>query len=288
MKKIVLFLSAIALSAGIASAQDLAKAGEKAQAAIEALNNGDFAGAISGFEAAIAEASESVDEGATELVNNCKMGVLRAMNSQAGAAIEAGNMTEALAKLDEVVAKAKEFEDEEAAQKAADKKLQVMQAAANAEIKAAAAEKDPAAKKAHFEQALAMLDNVLAVKSDNSKVLMQKGQVLNALGKTQDAIATYTAAKEAGAADADKQLSNIYVKVAQASLKAQKYAEAIEAALKSAEFKPNANAYKIAGIAAQKAGKIKDAVEYFGKYLQINPNDEQIKAAVEGLKAQIK
>lgn len=288
MKKIVLFLSAIALSAGIASAQDLAKAGEKAQAAIEALGNGDFAGAISGFEAAIAEASESVDEGATELVNNCKIGVLRAMNSAAGAAIEGGNMTEALAKLDEVIAKAKEYEDEEAAQKAADKKIQVMQAAANSEIKAASAEKDPAAKKAHFEQALALLDNLLANNSDNTKLLMQKGQVLNALGKTQDAIAIYTAAKEAGAAEADKQLSNIYVKVAQGCMKAQKYTEAVEAALKSAEFKPNANAYKIAGICSQKAGKIKEAVEYLGKYLEINPNDAQIKAAVEGLKAQIK
>lgn len=288
MKKIVLFLSAMALSAGIASAQDITKAGEKAQAAIEALNNGDFAGAISGFEAAIAEASESVDEGAAELVNNCKMGVLRAMNSVAGAAIEAGNMTEALAKLDDVIAKAKEYEDEEAAQKAADKKLQVMQASANAEIKAASAEKDPAAKKAHFEQALGLLEQLLAQKEGDSKLLMQKGQVLAALNKTNDAIETYLAAKEAGATGVDDKIANIYVKMAQGYSKAQKYADAVSAALKSIEYKPSANAYKIAGIASQKAGKAADAVTYLTKYLEINPGDAQIKTAVEAIKAQMK
>lgn len=288
MKKIVLFLSAMALSAGIASAQDITKAGEKAQAAIEALGQNDYAGAIAGFEAAIAEASESVDEGAGELVANCKIGVLTAKSSEVDAIIKAGNLQDAIAKLDEVAAKAAEYENDEFVQKAADKKLQVIQALANSEIKAASAEKDPAAKKAHFEQALGLLEQLLAQKEGDSKLLMQKGQVLAALNKTDDAIETYLAAKEAGATGVDDKIANIYVKMAQGFSKAQKYADAVSAALKSIEYKPTANAYKIAGIASQKAGKAADAVEYLTKYLEINPGDAQIKTAVEAIKAQMK
>ena len=92
----------------------------------------------------------------------------------------------------------------------------------------------------------------------------------SALGKKDIAITAFEKAKELGLEnDAIKQLSNIFVKEASGFLKAGKYKEAVASALKSAEYKPNANAYKIAGVASQKAGDLKGAVENLSKYMEM-------------------
>ena len=290
MKKIIAILSAAVLSAGILSAQDFAKATDLAKQANESLLAGDFTTAISNFEAALAQASNCVEEGAPELVANCQKGIVQAKNAAVNPLIEGGQWKEAVAQLDDVIATAGNFGDEEMGQKAADKKLQVLQAAANAEIKATKGETDPAAKAAHFQSAIEFLDGVLAIDPANGKALMSKGQVLTSLGKADEAIEVYTKAKECGQeSSANKQIANIYVKKASALLKAQKYKEAAEAAVKATEFnEKNANAFKIAGIASQKSGNLQGAVDYLGKYLEINPGDEQIAKAVEAIKANIK
>lgn len=290
MKKIVVILSAVLLSAGIVSAQDFAKATELAKQANESLMAGDFAGAESNFQAALQQAAACTEEGAAELVATCKTGIAQTKYAAVNPLIEANQWKEALAKLDEAIKVAKEYGEEELAGKAVEKKGQVLQAAANAEIKAGSAEKDPQAKAAHFTDALAYLEATLAENPTNGKALMSKGQVLATLGKKDQAIEAYLLAKENGEeAAAVKQLSNIYVKDASALLKGGKFKEAIAAAVKSAEYNPqNANAFKIAGVASQKAGDLNGAVEFLSKYLEIKPNDAQIAAAVTAMKAQLK
>lgn len=290
MKKIIVILSTVIFGAAIVSAQDFAKATELAKQANESLMAGDFAGAESNFQAALIQASACTEEGAAELVATCKTGIAQSKYAAVNPLIEADQWKEAIAKLDEAIKVAKEYGEEELAGKAVEKKSQVLQAAANAEIKAGSAEKDPQAKAAHFTEALAYLDASLAEDPANGKTLLSKGQVLATLGRKDQAIETFLLAKENGEEDAaNKQLSNIYMKEANAYLKASKYKDSIASATKSTEYNPqNTNAYKIGGIASQKSGDLKGAVEFLSKYLELKPNDAQIAAAVTAMKAQLK
>ena len=287
MKKIFVILGIALLSAGAVSAQNFESATNKAKEANEALVADNAQAALDGFLQAKAEAEQCGDEGAAELVESCKQGITLAQNKLANDLIDAGKLKEAIAQLEQNVKTAEEFGMEEAKTKAAEKIQQLYQAIASSEIKAAATDKEN--KAAHFAEANNYLDLLLAAEPDNGKAWLQKGQVNSALGKKDIAIAAFEKAKEFGLEkDAIKQLSNIFVKEASGFLKGGKYKEAIASALKSAEYRPNANAYKIAGVASQKAGDLKGAVEYLSKYLEINPNDAQIKAAVDALKARAK
>lgn len=291
MKKLIVLVSAVIASATIAFAQDLEKASNLAKEANESLVNGDFKPAIDSFKAAWDEAAASTEEVAAELVATCKKGYTMANNALANAYAKEGKLEEAI---EQYVATAKiavETGEEEIAQKAEEKVDQLHQAIAGAKMKAASAAKDAAAKAEEYKAALEHLEAVLAKNPEMGKLVLQKGQVLNALGKKEAAIEAFEKAAGLGQeANANKQLSTIYLKDANALNKAQKYKEAVEAALKSASYAPSANAYKIAGIASQKAGDIKGAMENLQKYLEIAPDAAdaaQMKAAIEAFKAQL-
>lgn len=292
MKKFIVLVSAALLSMGIASAQDFEKATNTAKEANEALGNKDFKAAIEGFKSALAEAKECTEEEAAALIENCKKGVVMAQNAYANSLISENKLEEAIAELATTAKVAVENEEEEIAQKAEEKIDQLHQAIANAKMKAASAAADAAGKAAAYKEALEHLDVLLQKDETQGKVVLQKGQILSALGQKEAAIEAFEKAAALGQeAAANKQLSTIYLKDANALNKAQKYKEAVAAAVKSAEYAPSANAYKIAGIASQKAGDIKSAVENLEKYLGISPNAAdaaQIKAAVDALKAQLK
>lgn len=292
MKKFIVLVSAALLSMGIASAQDFEKATNTAKEANEALGNKDFKAAIEGFKSALAEAKECTEEEAAALIENCKKGVVMAQNAYANSLISENKLEEAIAELATTAKVAVENEEEEVAQKAEEKIDQLHQAIANAKMKAASAAADAAGKAAAYKEALEHLDVLLQKDETQGKVVLQKGQILSALGQKEAAIEAFEKAATLGQeAAANKQLSTIYLKDANALNKAQKYKEAVAAAVKSAEYAPSANAYKIAGIASQKAGDIKTAVENLEKYLSISPNAAdaaQIKAAVDALKAQLK
>lgn len=281
MKKIFVILSVSLLSASVAFAQDFAKATELAKQANEALVGGDVASAIENFKAAAAEAAQCTEAEAAELVNTCKQGITRAYYKASNDLLEAGNLDAALAKLQETIAVAKEYVDDEIVEKAIEKKYQVFQVIANGAIKAK-----------EFAKAAQNLDSVLVNNPANGNAYLQKGQVLAALGQIDAAEEAFLKAKENGMESAaNKQLSTIFLKQASAKLKANDFAAAVAAAKKSIEFVESANAYKIAGIASQKAKDLKAAAEYLGKYLELSPNAAdaaQIKAAVDAIKAQIK
>lgn len=289
MKKVIILAAAAILSAGITYAQDFEKATNLAKDANEKLVAGDAAAAIDGFKAALAEAEQCSEEAAPELVNTCRTAIVQAHYKMVNDLIDAGNFKEALAKAKETIAVAQEYGEAEVEEKANEKVDQLNQALANAEIKAAAGASDPAEKKAHYEEASALLDVILASDPDNAKTLLQKGQVLSALGQKDAAIEAFVKARENGQeAAANKQLSNIYLKEAQSLLKAKNFDGCIEAAVKSNEYLENANAYRLAGMAANSKKDLNAAYEYFSKYLTLKPNDAQIKQVVDAIKANLK
>ena len=92
-------------------------------------------------------------------------------------------------------------------------------------------------------------------------------------GKVAEAVAAYeTAAANGEEADAKKQLSNLFLKKAQACAKAKDNKGTIENALKANEYLENANAYKLAASASQKMGNNAQCIEFYEKYLAAKPN----------------
>lgn len=289
MKRISILLSCLSVCAAIASAQDLKQATEMAQKANEALIGNNFEEAVAGFAEALSQAGQCTEEGKDELVSTCRKGLVGAQWGKANQMVKDGQLKEALAQLAETAKTADEYCESEILEKANAMKIQLYQAIANASIKAAAAEKDVAAKKDKFLEAVENLDLFLEANPQDGGALLQKGQVMSALGKQETAIECFIKAKEFGEeVAANKQLSTIFVKQASAKLKAKDFSGAIEAALKSNEYLENANAYKIAGVAANSSKDLKKAFEFLSKYLEFKPNDAQIKQAVEAIKAQLK
>lgn len=292
MKKTLVIICAALLCGSAAFAQDLSKATELAQQANESLVNGDFATAAGTFKAALDEASKCTEGEAAELIGNCKKGITQSSWAEANGLVEKADFVGAITKLEQTIKIAEEYEETEIAQKADDMIFQLNQKLAGVKIKAASAAKDPAAKKACFEEAISYLDAVLAKDPENGKSYLQKGQVLQALSDKNGAIAVLEKAREFGQEEAaNKQLSNIFMKEANALNSAGKLKEAVEAALKSIEYSENANAFLIAGLASNKLKDLKSAKEYLSKYLELAPNAKnapQIKAAVDAIAAQIK
>lgn len=292
MKRILVLAAIAAISASAAMAQDFEKATNLAKQANEALVSGDSKTAIDNFTAALTEAGQCTEEEASSLIENCKKGIAQANYSQANKLIENGNLEEAIAQLAATVTAAEESGDSDLIEKAAEKTQQLHQAIANAKIKAAGAEADPAAKAAAYKNAIEHLDAVLEKEPENGKAFLQKGQVLSAIGDRAGAVETFLKAKEFGQeAAANKQLSTIFLKDAASKLKAKDFKGAVEAALKSNEFLESANAYKIAGTAANGAKDIAAAEKYLSKYLELAPDAKdaaQIKTAVAALQAALK
>lgn len=291
MKKILVIAAIAALSASAATAQDFAKATDLAKQANEALLGGDFQTAIDNFAAAVNEAQQCSEEESASLIENCRKGLVQANYSKANKLIENGNLSEAIEQLAVTASAAEEAGEIEIADKAAEKTLQLHQAIANAKIKAASTEADPAAKAAIYKEAIEHLDAVLAKESENGKAFLQKGQVLSAMGDRAGAVDNFLKAKEFGQeAAANKQLSTIFLKDAAAKLKAKDFKGAVEAALKSNEFQESANAYKIAGTASNGAKDLVSAEKYLSKYLELAPaakDAAQIKSAVAAIQAAI-
>ena len=275
MKKILVTLAAVVLSAGMLSAQDLSQATETAKMANESLVAGNKALALTGFQEALAQAAACGAEG-EELVATCKGVIPNIMLSIAKDLIKEGKYDEALGKLEEVGAKAKEYAAEEVAEEATTLIPQTLMAKGGDLLK----EKNFAAAAEAYQKALEL-------DPENGNVALRLGQALSGAGKVEEAVAAFeTAAKNGQEEMAGKQISNIYLKQAAAALKGGKYADAVAAAEKATEFGENAQAFLVAGQASQKLNKNADAIKNFEKYLEAAPtakNANQIAFTVAAL-----
>lgn len=261
MKKIYLMLAAAFMTAGIASAQDINAVTEIYNNGAMEIQMGNIEAALGHFENALAQAEALGEEGA-ELAANCKSTIPVLMLSIAKDQIKADNYDGALEQLAKAIEKAKEYDNAEVVADAEELIPQVHMQKGNNLIKA----KD-------FAGAVAVFEQIVAADSTNAMAALRLGQSYMATGKTAEAENAYLLAARQGQDDqAYKQLSNMYVKKAQAASKAKKYQDAFDYAAKSNSYLENANAYRFAASAAQQLGKNDECISNYEKYLELKPN----------------
>lgn len=263
MKKIMLALAVAVLSVGMLSAQDLKSATEAYNAGAEMLGMGDKASALAKIQEALSIA-EKLDDGA-ELVDKCKQAIPSVISSLAKELFNDKKYDEAFAKFAEAAEVAKKYGNEEVAADVAEllpqlgiqKDYNIASDAFDAKNFAAAAE--------GFKK-------VVDADTTNGVAALRLVQSLCNVNKLDAAKEALHFAVNGGQGDnAKKVLSNAFVKQASAALKAGKSADAVTAALASADILENANAFLIAGQASQKLAKTADAINYFSKYLDVAP-----------------
>ena len=271
MKKIILALAAVVMSAGMVFAQDMATATEKAKEGNEALQSGDKATALASFQEAL-QMAESCGEDGAELVSTCK-GVIPGIILSIGKdAYNAQDFETAIARFEEAAKVAAEYGDEATA---ADVAEILPQANINKELIAA----NDALKAKDFAAATEGYRKVLALDPTHANASVRLVQSLaNAgdLAGAKEALATAEANGQG--ANATKALGGAFLKKAAADLKNKDYESAITNALEANNFQENAQAYLVAGQAAQKLNKNNDAINYFEKYLEAAPTAKNANA----------
>ena len=265
MKKVILTIVAATFVSFAAFAQDaeVVKAATEAyNQGAEYLNMGDNASALASFRSALGQAA-SVGEAGAEVAANCKDIIPQLLLQMGKDEIKAGNFDAAIKTLNEAVAAANEYGNNENIPEEVAKMLPgVNMKKANALVKA----KD-------FAGAAEILKGVVEADPANGNAHILLANCYNALGNAAEAEASFLAARENGQEkQANKALSNIYLKKCQAELKAKNFKAAVEAADKSYEFLPQANALKLAGNAALQLKDNEKAIAYFEKYVEEAPN----------------
>ena len=261
MKKIILTLAAVILSAGLMSAQDMAQATETAQNANEALVAKDYAKALEGFKQALTLAQACGEEG-EELVGTCKGVIPSIVLTIAKNEIMEDKYDEGIAKLEEAIKVAEEYGNDDVIGEAAGLIPQVKKQKAAALFNA----KDYAAAAEAFK-------SILESDPEDGASALRLALALTNTGDKDGAIAAFKQAAEHGqAANANKQLANIYLKDAQTLLKEKKFKDAIAACEESNTYNESANAYKLAASAASQLKDNAKAIGFYEKYLEISPD----------------
>ena len=261
MKRLFVSLAALALAAGIASAQDF-------NAAVETFNMGaqtletNKAEALTQFKSALTQFEACSEEEAAEMVAQCKQIIPQTILSIAKEQINEAQYDEAIATLKEAATVAGEYGVEDVI--ADTKEL----------IPNAYSRKGATLLKAKdFAGAAAAFKEVVALDPADGQSQLLYGQALMQAGDNDAAVAAFEAAAANGKEDqANKLLSNLFLKEGMTLVKAGKSADAIEALEKSNSYLESANAYKLIASANTKLGKSKAAIEAYKKYLEIDPN----------------
>ena len=265
MKKLILAFAALIASAAIVSAQDMAQATETYNAGVEALGIGDKAGALAQFQQALAMGLECGEEGA-ELVSNCKVAIPGIILSIGKELYNMKKFDEALEKVKEAQAIAKEYGNEEVELEA---EALVSQVAVQKNLSDA---NNLYTKDKNYAAAIELYKAVLEAEPTNKAASIRLVQALANSGDLDGAKAAYQQAVDNGKeADAKKVLGGAFLKKAAAALKAGKAAEAIAAAEESIAYEEDAKAYQIAGQASYKLKKDGEAIKYFEKFLDLAP-----------------
>lgn len=261
MKKIFMFFAAVAMTAGIASAQDINSVTETYNNGAMELEMGNKEAALGYFQAALTAAEELGEEG-MQIADNCKSTIPVLMNSIAKDYIKAEQFDAALEQLNKTIEAAGLYGNADVAEDAKALINQTLMAKGNDMIN-----------NKNFAGAIEVYNQIMAVEPTNAMAALRLGMAYGAAGNTEEAEKAYLIAAENGQEkNAYKQLSNLFVKKAAAVLKTKNYNEALELALKSNEYLENATAMKVAGTAASSLKKNEEAIQYLEKYLELSPN----------------
>lgn len=262
MKRLFTVLATAALAASVAFAQDV----ETFNQAVETFNNGAMAlqnenktEALSMFKQALTIFEGCGEEG-VEMVAKCKELIPSTIISIAKDFINEKEFDKALECIDEAKKAAEEYGNEAAAADAAD----LVSTTLNRKGASLVMAKD-------FENAVPVLQQVVASEPENGQAFLLLGQSLLQLGKTDEAIAALKTAAANGKDQANKLIGSTYLKQGQAAVKAKKYAEAISAIEEANKYIDNAQAYKLLAAANSGSGKTAAAIAAYKKYLELDP-----------------
>lgn len=273
MKKIFLLITAALMTAGIASAQDINEATANYNNGATELQMGNLEAAVANFRTAL-EMAEALGEPAAELVANCKNAICSVTLAMAKELYNAKDFAAAVEAFNNAKAVAETYGDTAMAAEAEDLAAQANKLQYNTAGTAALRAKD-------YPAAIAAFTKVLEIDPTNDNAALQLGQAYYRSGQFDEAVVALTKAQELGqGANATKLLSQVYLKKAQADIKAKNYEAAIENCFKSNEYVESANAYKLAASASQKLGKNKDVITYYEKYLELSPNAKDFAGVV--------
>ena len=261
MKRLFVAVAVFALAAGIASAQDMSAAVETFNMGAQTLESNKVE-ALNQFKSALTQFEACSEEEAAEMIAQCKKIIPQTMLSIAKEQINEAQYDEALETLKEATATAEGYGQEEIAADA--KEL----------VPTAWSRKGAALLKAKdFVGAAAAFKAAVTLNPEDGQNQLLYGQALMQAGDNAGAIAALEAAAAAGKAEqANKLLSNVYLKEGMALVKANKSADAITALEKANSYGESANAYKLIASANTKLGKSKAAIEAYKKYLEVDPN----------------
>ena len=261
MKKIFLLFTAAALSAGMVFAQDINQATENYNNGAMELQMGNNEAAITYFQTAL-EMAEALGEEGAEVAANCRSIIPAIYLSSAKEQIKADNFDAAVEQLGKAIEAAGKYEVPEVADDANALMPQVYLSKGNGFLQAK-----------NFPEAEAAYKQAIELDATNGMAYFRLGQALASQNKVADAEAAYVQAAANGQEkNANKQLSNMFVKLAQAANKAKKYQEVLDYAAKSNQYLENANAYRFAAGASQQLGKNAECIANYEKYLELSPN----------------
>lgn len=273
MKKIFLLITAALMTAGIASAQDINEATANYNNGATELQMGNLEAAVANFQTAL-EMAETLGEPAAELVENCKSAICSVTHQIAKELYNSKDFAGAVEAFNRSKAVAETYGDTKIAEEAEDLAAQANKLQYNTAGTAAIRAKD-------YPAAIENFTKVLELDPSNGNAALQLGQAYYRSNQFDEAVVALTKAQENGqGANATKLLSQVYLKKAQANLKAKNYAGTIENCLKSNEYFESANAYKLAASASQQLGNNDDVITYYEKYLELSPNAKDFSGVV--------
>ena len=265
MKKIFLLITAALMTAGIASAQDINEATTNYNNGATELQMGNLEAALTNFQTAL-EMGEAVGEPAAELVENCKSAICSVSLAIAKELYNSKDFAGAVEAFNKAKEVAETYGNAEVAAEAAELAEQANKLQYNTAGTAALRAKD-------YPTAIENFTKVLELDPENGNAALQLGQAYYRSNQFDSAIEALTKAQENGqGSNATKLLSQVYLKKAQADIKAKNYASAAENCAKSNEYAESANAYKLAASASQQLGKNSEVIANYEKYLELSPN----------------
>lgn len=261
MKKLLVVFVALGFAA-LASAQDFNAAIDVFNAGATALEGGNKVEALAQFRSALTQFEACEGDEAAEMIDKCKDIIPNTLLSIAKEQINEADYDKAIASLAEVQTIAKDFGKDEIVADAAALVPNVYLRKGSTLLK----DKD-------FAGAAAAFKEVVALTPEDGQAFLLLGQAQMQNNDLAAATEALEKAAQFGKADqANKLLSTAYLKEGQAALKAKKFADAIAALEKSNGYVESANAYKLLASAQTQAGKSKDAIASYKKYLEVSPN----------------
>ncbi len=237
-----------------AYAQDMEAATEAYNNAATALNEGKDNDALAGFQKALSLA-EAAGEAGAQLVTDCKGIIPKILIKIGKEAANAKNLDAAITNFKEAVSKATEWGDAETAKEAKELIPLIFITDGNQLLN-----------EKKYAEAIVEYEKALVEDPDNGMAHLRIGMCKAQLNDADAAIAAFEKAMAMGQeANAKKQLVNVYVKKANADLRAKNNQAAFDNAKKALEYGENPNAYMIGGTAAVALKKYDDAIELLSK-----------------------